>query len=75
MKHSFSVVQYAPGLEDGYISTSSMSKSNFYRAAIVPFIYDQDGNKQRIFDGDYIIITNNNKTLKPKEALKYSKYI
>lgn len=75
MIHSFSVVRYVPGLEDGYVNTTDTRTSKFYRAAVVPFIYDQHGNKQYVFDGDFIVISDNKKTLRPREALKFAKYM
>ena len=79
MQHHFSIEKYYKGLEDGYVEKSQIhQKVNSPRCCdplLIPFIYNDRGEKQFISDGDRIAIIDGVKINKSSVVRKFKKYM
>ena len=74
------VQPYELGLEDGFIVVHDIKKFNrltaphgCYRMMVVPFIYDENGDKQTVDEGDVIAIVDDKKYISHKNVYEISK--
>jgi hypothetical protein len=81
MTHSvFRVQPYELGLEDGFAVVHDAKKNNrytvpqgCYRVMMVPYIYDENGDKQTVQMGDIITIVDNKKYISHNKTYETSK--
>lgn len=68
MNHHYCAVKYYPGIEDGYQEFKIDNKLNNSKCKIriLPFIYDEQGEKQFIFENDTVILSDGFKFIKSK---------
>lgn len=76
----FRVQPYEVGLEDGFVVVHDAKKINrytiphgCYRMMMVPYIYDENGDKQTVALGDIITIVDNKKYISHKNTYETSK--
>lgn len=77
MCHVFKTEQYYRGLEDGFVVKDNlkMKSPKNCNPILIPFIYDDDGKKQLINDGDFIIINDGKKSIRNNIIIKFKKYM
>jgi hypothetical protein len=73
----YKVEKYYVGLEDGFVVKDNLKiKSPHYcNPLMMPFIYDDNGKKQLINDGDYIMIKDGEKSIQNNIIIKFKKYM
>jgi hypothetical protein len=76
-----SVKRYEPGMEDGFMVVSNYKRYKTLpnpncstKLMLVPYIFDSDGNKNIIREGDLISIINDDKRIYHIVPNKFKKY-
>jgi hypothetical protein len=66
MNHHYCAVKYYPGIEDGYQEFKVANHLKKHKIKVLPFIYDEKGEKQFIFENDTVILSDGIKFIKHK---------
>jgi hypothetical protein len=67
--YSFRVERYKAGLEDGFDIIKSRRTTNICYL-VVPYVYNEDGNKEYIHRDDLIFLKNNIKQVVHNEIIE-----
>lgn len=69
--------KYRRGLEDGFVVKDNLKVKSppHCNPLLMPFIYDENGKKQLINDGDFIIIKDGEKVIQNGVLIKFNKYM
>lgn len=73
----YKVEKYYIGLEDGFVVKDNLKIKSppHCNPLLIPFIYDDNGKKQLINDGDYIMIKDGEKSIQNNIIIKFKKYM